>query len=92
MEENGDRQTYTLTKHTEDTDLEMTGEDLAKLLEADYTKTENDDGSYTLTKSIRTSAGEQTVYITVTGNKATRTVDTTLKVDVKRASTLEALK
>ena len=54
MEEDGDRQTYTLTKHTEDTDLEMTGEDLAKLLEADYTKTENDDGSYTLTKSIRT--------------------------------------
>ena len=85
MEENGDRQTYTLTKHTEDTDLEMTGEDLAKLLEADYTKTENDDGSYTLTKSIRTSAGEQTVYITVTGNKATRTVDTTLKVDVKKS-------
>ena len=63
----------------------MTGEDLAKLLEADYTKTENDDGSYTLTKSIRTSAGEQTVYITVTGNKATRTVDTTLKVDVKKS-------
>ena len=85
MEENGDRQTYTLTKHTEDTDLKMTGEDLAKLLEADYTKTENDDGSYTLTKSIRTSAGEQTVYITVTGNKATRTVDTTLKVDVKKS-------
>lgn len=85
MEEAGDRQTYTLTKHTEDTDLEMTGEDLAKLLEADYTKTENDDGSYTLTKSIRTSAGEQTVYITVTGNKATRTVDTTLKVDVKKS-------
>lgn len=85
MEEDGDRQTYTLTKHTEDTDLEMTGEDLAKLLEADYTKTENDDGSYTLTKSIRTSAGEQTVYITVTGNKATRTVDTTLKVDVKKS-------
>ena len=84
MEEDGDRQTYTLTKHTKDTDLEMTGEDLAKLLEADYTKTENDDGSYTLTKSIRTSAGEQTVYITVTGNKATRTVDTTLKVDVKK--------
>lgn len=47
MEEDGDRQTYTLTKHTEDTDLEMTGEDLAKLLEADYAKTENDDGSYT---------------------------------------------
>ena len=85
MKEDGDRQTYTLTKHTEDTDLEMTGEDLAKLLEADYTKTENDDGSYTLTKSIRTSAGEQTVYITVTGNKATRTVDTTLKVDVKKS-------
>ena len=85
MEEDGDRQTYTLTKHTEDTNLEMTGEDLAKLLEADYTKTENDDGSYTLTKSIRTSAGEQTVYITVTGNKATRTVDTTLKVDVKKS-------
>lgn len=85
MEEDGDRQTYTLTKHTKDTDLEMTGEDLAKLLEADYTKTENDDGSYTLTKSIRTSAGEQTVYITVTGNKATRTVDTTLKVDVKKS-------
>jgi hypothetical protein len=85
MEEDGDRQTYTLTKHTEDTDLEMTGEDLAKLLEADYTKTENDNGSYTLTKSIRTSAGEQTVYITVTGNKATRTVDTTLKVDVKKS-------
>ena len=85
MEEDGDRQTYTLTKHTEDIDLEMTGEDLAKLLEADYTKTENDDGSYTLTKSIRTSAGEQTVYITVTGNKATRTVDTTLKVDVKKS-------
>ena len=85
MEEDGDRQTYTLTKHTEDTDLEMTGEDLAKLLEADYAKTENDDGSYTLTKSIRTSAGEQTVYITVTGNKATRTVDTTLKVDVKKS-------
>ena len=85
MVEDGDRQTYTLTKHTEDTDLEMTGEDLAKLLEADYTKTENDDGSYTLTKSIRTSAGEQTVYITVTGNKATRTVDTTLKVDVKKS-------
>lgn len=85
MEEDGDRQTYTLTKHTEDTDLKMTGEDLAKLLEADYTKTENDDGSYTLTKSIRTSAGEQTVYITVTGNKATRTVDTTLKVDVKKS-------
>ena len=85
MEEDGDRQTYTLTKHTEDTDLEMSGEDLAKLLEADYTKTENDDGSYTLTKSIHTSAGEQTVYITVTGNKATRTVDTTLKVDVKKS-------
>lgn len=85
MEEDGDRQTYTLTKHTEDTDLEMTGEDLAKLLEADYAKTENDDGSYTLTKTIRTSAGEQTVYITVTGNKATRTVDTTLKVDVKKS-------
>lgn len=51
MEEDGDRQTYTLTKHTEDTDLKMTGEDLAKLLEADYTKTENDDGSYTLTKA-----------------------------------------
>ena len=85
MEEDGDRQTYTLTKHTEDTDLEMTGEDLAKLLEADYTKTENDDGSYTLTKTIRTSAGEQTVYITVTGNKATRTVDTVLKVDVKKS-------
>ena len=84
MEEDGDRQTYTLTKHTEDTDLEMTGEDLAKLLEADYTKTENDDGSYTLTKTIRTSAGEQTVYITVTGNKATRTVDTILNVDVKK--------
>ena len=84
MEEDGDRQTYTLTKHTEDTDLEMTGEDLAKLLEADYTKTENDDGSYTLTKTIRTSAGEQTVYITVTGNKATRTVDTVLNVDVKK--------
>lgn len=47
MKEDGDRQTYTLTKHTEDTDLEMTGEDLAKLLEADYAKTENDDGSYT---------------------------------------------
>ena len=85
MKEDGDRQTYTLTKHTEDTDLEMTGEDLAKLLEADYAKTENDDGSYTLTKTIRTSAGEQTVYITVTGNKATRTVDTTLKVDVKKS-------
>ena len=85
MKEDGDRRTYTLTKHTEDTDLKMTGEDLAKLLEADYTKTENDDGSYTLTKSIRTSAGEQTVYITVTGNKATRTVDTTLKVDVKKS-------
>ena len=84
MKEDGDRQTYTLTKHTEDTDLEMTGEDLAKLLEADYAKTENDDGSYTLTKTIRTSAGEQTVYITVTGNKATRTVDTILNVDVKK--------
>lgn len=45
MKEDGDRQTYTLTKHTEDTDLKMTGEDLAKLLEADYTKTENDDAA-----------------------------------------------
>lgn len=89
MEENGDRQTYTLTKHTEDTDLEMTGEDLAKLIEADYTKTENEDGSYTLTKTIKTAAGEQTVYIKVTGNKATKIVDTVLTVDVKKGEHTE---
>ncbi len=89
MEEDGDRQTYTLTKHTEDTDLEMTGEDLAKLLEADYTKTENDDGSYTLTKTIKTAAGEQTVYIKVTGNKASKIVDTVLTVDVKKGEHTE---
>lgn len=89
MEENGDRQTYTLTKHTEDTDLEMTGEDLAKLIEADYTKTENEDGSYTLTKTIKTAAGEQTVYIKVTGNKASKIVDTVLTVDVKKGEHTE---
>lgn len=89
MEEDGDRQTYTLTKHTEDTDLEMTGEDLAKLIEADYTKTENEDGSYTLTKTIKTAAGEQTVYIKVTGNKASKIVDTVLTVDVKKGEHTE---
>ena len=89
MEEDGDRQTYTLTKHTEDTDLEMTGEDIAKLIEADYTKTENEDGSYTLTKTIKTAAGEQTVYIKVTGNKASKIVDTVLTVDVKKGEHTE---
>ena len=81
--------TYTLKKHTEDDNLELTGEDIAKLIEADYTKTENEDGSYTLTKTIKTAAGEQTVYIKVTGNKASKIVDTVLTVDVKKGEHTE---
>lgn len=81
--------TYTLKKHTEDDNLELTGEDIAKLIEADYTKTENEDGSYTLTKTIKTAAGEQTVYIKVTGNNASKIVDTVLTVDVKKGEHTE---
>ena len=81
--------TYTLKKHTENDNLELTGEDIAKLIEADYAKTENEDGSYTLTKTIKTAAGEQTVYIKVTGNKASKIVDTVLTVDVKKGEHTE---
>ena len=81
--------TYTLKKHTENDNLELTGEDIAKLIEADYTKTENEDGSYTLTRTIKTAAGEQTVYIKVTGNKASKIVDTVLTVDVKKGEHTE---
>lgn len=75
--------TFTLTKE-EDTigPGKMTGEDIAKLIEAGYT--DNGGGTYTLTKEFIDSQGQtQTTTITVDSSTATKTTSTTLTVTMK---------
>ena len=79
VEKDGNK-TFTLTKKDEEplTDP-MTGEDIAKLIEADYK--DNGDGTYTLTKEYVDSKGQtHTTTITVDSSTATKTTKTTLTI------------
>ena len=79
VEKDGNK-TFTLTKKDEEPLTgPMTGEDIAKLIEADYK--DNGDGTYTLTKEYVDSKGQtHTTTITVDSSTATKTTSTTLTV------------
>ena len=79
VEEDGNK-TFTLTKKDEKPlSGPMTGEDIAKLIEADYK--DNGDGTYTLTKEYVDSKGQtHTTTITVDSSTATKTTKTTLTI------------
>ena len=76
VEKDGNK-TFTLTKKDEEPLTgPMTGEDIAKLIEADYK--DNGDGTYTLTKEYVDSKGQtHTTTITVDSSTATKTTKTT---------------
>lgn len=81
-EEDGSK-TFTLTKEDKTETGKMTGEDIAKLIEAGYT--DNGDGTYTLTKEYTDSKGQkQTTTIKVDSSNATKTTSTTLTVTLKK--------
>lgn len=79
VEKDGNK-TFTLTKKDEEPLTgPMTGEDIAKLIEADYK--DNGDGTYTLTKEYVDSKGQtRTTTITVDSSTATKTTKTTLTI------------
>ena len=79
VEEDGNK-TFTLTKKDEKPlSGPMTGEDIAKLIEADYK--DNGDGTYTLTKEYVDAKGQtHTTTITVDSSTATKTTTTTLTI------------
>lgn len=79
VEKDGNK-TFTLTKKDEKPLTgPMTGEDIAKLIEADYK--DNGDGTYTLTKEYVDSKGQtHTTTITVDSSTATKTTKTTLTI------------
>ena len=79
VEKDGNK-TFTLTKKDEKPLTgPMTGEDIAKLIEADYK--DNGDGTYTLTKEYVDSKGQtHTTTITVDSSTATKTTTTTLTI------------
>lgn len=79
VEKDGSK-TFTLTKKDEEPLTgPMTGEDIAKLIEADYK--DNGDGTYTLTKEYVDSKGQtHTTTITVDSSTATKTTKTTLTI------------
>lgn len=79
VEEDGNK-TFTLTKKDEKPLTgPMTGEDIAKLIEADYK--DNGDGTYTLTKEYVDAKGQtHTTTITVDSSTATKTTTTTLTI------------
>ena len=79
VEKDGNK-TITLTKKDEEPLTgPMTGEDIAKLIEADYK--DNGDGTYTLTKEYVDSKGQtHTTTITVDSSTATKTTKTTLTI------------
>lgn len=79
VEKDGNK-TFTLTKKDEEPLTgPMTGEDIAKLIEADYK--DNGDGTYTLTKEYVDSKGQtHTTTITVDSSTATKTTKTTLTI------------
>lgn len=70
---------FTLTKEDEVEHGKMTGEDIAKLIEAGYK--DNGNGTYTLTRDYTDSKGQkQTTTITVDSSSATKTTSTTLTI------------
>ncbi len=74
--------TFTLTKEDKEDFGEMTGEDIAKLIEAGYT--DNGDGTYTLTKEYTDSKGQkQTTTIKVDSSSAKKTTSTTLTITMQ---------
>lgn len=79
VEKDGNK-TFTLTKKDEKPLTgPMTGEDIAKLIEADYK--DNGDGTYTLTKEYVDAKGQtHTTTITVDSSTATKTTTTTLTI------------
>lgn len=79
VEKDGNK-TFTLTKKDEEPLTgPMTGEDIAKLIEANYK--DNGDGTYTLTKEYVDSKGQtHTTTITVDSSTATKTTKTTLTI------------
>lgn len=78
VEKDGNK-TFTLTKKDEEPLTgPMTGEDIAKLIEADYK--DNGDGTYTLTKEYVDSKGQTHTTITVDSSTATKTTKTTLTI------------
>ena len=79
VEEDGNK-TFTLTKKDEKPLTgPMTGEVIAKLIEADYK--DNGDGTYTLTKEYVDAKGQtHTTTITVDSSTATKTTTTTLTI------------
>lgn len=79
VEKDGNK-TFTLTKKDEKPLTgPMTGEDIAKLIEADYK--DNGDGTYTLTKEYVDAKGQtHTTTITVDSSTATKTTKTTLTI------------
>ena len=75
--------TFTLTKKDQEETGEMTGEDIAKLIEAGYK--DNGNGTYTLTRDYTDSKGQkQTTTITVDSSTATKTTSTTLTVTMEK--------
>lgn len=78
----GKSQTLTMVKEKTE-DGSMTGEDIAKLIEAGYQK--NDDGTYTLTKEYTDSDGKTwTETVTVDESTATKKTTTTLTLTLKK--------
>ena len=74
--------TFTLTKKDQEETGEMTGEDIAKLIEAGYK--DNGNGTYTLTRDYTDSKGQkQTTTITVDSSSATKTTSTTLTITLE---------
>lgn len=82
-DEKDGKKEFTLTKEDKtEGPGEMTGEDIAKLIEAGYT--DNGDGTYTLTKDYTDSKGQkQTTTITVDSSTATKTTSTTLTITLE---------
>ena len=77
--EDGNSKELTLKKTSEPETKEMSAEDVAKLIEADYK--DNGDGTYTLTKEYVDSKGQtHTTTITVDSSTATKTTKTTLTI------------
>lgn len=78
----GKSQTLTMVKEKTESGS-MTGEDIAKLIEAGYQK--NDDGTYTLTKEYTDSDGKTwTETVTVDESTATKKTTTTLTLTLKK--------
>ena len=80
--EDGKSQTLTMVKEKTESGP-MTGEDIAKLIEAGYQK--NDDDTYTLTKEYTDSDGKTwTETVTVDKSTATKKTTTTLTLTLKK--------